>query len=104
LSGLFGDGVKREVSVHKSVEWYTPAWIFNELGMSFDLDPSSPHNMETAVPATTKYTIFDDGLTKPWFGRVWLNPPYGPETGAWMSRMADHGNGLALVFSRTDAL
>lgn len=86
----------------KSVEWYTPAWIFEALGIQFDLDPASPHDMETFVPATTKYTLFDNGLTKPWFGRVWMNPPYGPDTGQWMARMTDHGNGIALVFSRTD--
>lgn len=102
MSGLFG--VQEKVSTHKSVEWYTPAWVFDELGLSFDLDPASPHDMETAVPASTKYTVFDNGLAKPWFGRVWMNPPYGPDTGLWVRRMAEHGNGVALVFSRTDAL
>ncbi|MCC7544660.1 MAG: hypothetical protein IT506_04135 [Aquabacterium sp.] len=101
MSGLFWE--ERTHPAHKSVEWYTPAWVFDELGLTFDLDPSSPHDMETAVPAATKYTIFDDGLKKPWFGRVWLNPPYGPMTGVWMARMAEHAEGVALVFSRTDA-
>lgn len=101
MSGMFGEG--RAAPNHKSVEWYTPAWVFDALGLTFDLDPSSPHDMETAVPAATKYTVFDDGLKKPWFGRVWLNPPYGASTGQWMRRMAEHGNGVALVFSRTDA-
>jgi len=59
--------------------------------------------MDTAVPAGQKYTVFDDGLKKPWFGRVWLNPPYGPDTGRWIRRMIQHGDGIALVFSRTDA-
>ncbi len=99
---MFGD-VKPH-SGHKSVEWYTPKWVFDELSVEFDLDPASPHDHETFVPAKTKYTVFDDGLSKPWFGRVWLNPPYGRDTGYWMSRMADHGCGIALVFSRTDAL
>lgn len=88
---------------HKSVEWYTPAWIFEAMGLQFDLDPSSPHDAETFVPAATKYTVFDDGLSKPWFGRVWLNPPYSAKTGHWVRRMIDHGNGIALLFSRTDA-
>jgi hypothetical protein len=101
MSGMFGEDLARPA--HKSVEWYTPAWIFEELGLTFDLDPASPHDMESTVPATTKYTVFDDGLSKPWFGRVWLNPPYGPETPFWMRRMIDHGDGIALVFSRTDA-
>jgi hypothetical protein len=98
---MFGEA--RATSAHKSVEWYTPAWIFDALGVPFDLDPASPHDMETAVPATTKYTVFDDGLSRTWAGRVWLNPPYGPSTGQWMRRMVAHGDGIALVFSRTDA-
>ena len=88
----------------KSVEWYTPKWVFDELGTIFDLDPSSPHDYETFVPAKTKYTIFDNGLTKPWFGRVWLNPPYsGGEMIQWINRLIDHNDGITLVFCRTDA-
>ncbi|KKL56444.1 hypothetical protein LCGC14_2245320, partial [marine sediment metagenome] len=33
---------------------------------------------------------------------VWMNPPYGRETGRWLSRLASHGNGIALIFARTD--
>lgn len=101
MSGMFGE--RRETATHKSVEWYTPAWIFEALGLRFDLDPASPHDMETVVPAATKYTVFDDGLNRTWFGRVFLNPPYGPSTPLWVRRMIAHGNGIALVFSRTDA-
>ncbi len=101
MSGFFGDTPSG--NKHKSVEWYTPAWVFDQLALTFDLDPSSPHDHETAVPAAKKYTVFDDGLKQPWHGRVWLNPPYGPQTAAWMSRMVAHNNGIALVFSRTDA-
>ena len=102
MSGLFGEDVER--SKFKSVEWYTPAWVLDAIGLTFDLDPASPHDVETAIPAKTKYTTFDNGLKKPWFGRVWLNPPYGPKTGVWIRRMISHGNGIALVFSRTDAI
>lgn len=101
MSGMFGE--RRDVANHKSVEWYTPAWIFEKLGLTFDLDPASPHDMETAVPAATKYTVFDDGLNRAWFGRIWLNPPYGPTTPLWVRRMIAHNNGILLVFSRTDA-
>jgi hypothetical protein len=44
----------------------------------------------------------EDGLAQPWYGRVWLNPPYGPNTKPWIEKMAEHGNGVALVFARTD--
>lgn len=101
MSGMFGE--ERQSKKHKSVEWYTPKWIFDALQVSFDLDPCSPHDMESHVPATVKYTVFDNGLVKPWVGSVFLNPPYGKDTGIWLRRMTDHNNGIALVFSRTDA-
>jgi len=101
MSGLFGTAISR--TKKKSVEWYTPKWIFDELDIEFDLDPASPFDHETFVPAARKLTVFDNGLATEWHGRVFMNPPYGPETGFWMRRFIDHGNGIALVFSRTDA-
>lgn len=84
----------------KSCEWYTPPAVFDALGLRFDLDPCAPPGGVPWVPADHHYS--DDGLNRPWYGRVWLNPPYGAEAGAWVNRLADHGNGIALVFSRTD--
>lgn len=52
--------------------------------------------------AKQHYTLADNGLTKPWFGRVWLNPPYGNQTDKWMQMLAQHGNGIALIFARTE--
>jgi phage N-6-adenine-methyltransferase len=101
MSGLFGENVNR--SAKKSAEWYTPAWVFDELGIEFDTDPASPHDFDTHVPAKKKYTVFDDGLKREWKGLVWLNPPYSREVVRWSRRMIDHNNGLMLVFSRTDA-
>lgn len=40
----------------------------------------------------------------PWSGRVWLNPPFGEHTWAWLGRLADHGNGIALAFARTETV
>ena len=102
MDGLFTNE-SAEKNTHKSVEWYTPKWIFDELAIAFDLDPCSPHDMESEVPAKVKYTIFDDGLSQDWGGTVWLNPPYGKSTPFWIRRMIDHNDGIALVFSRTDA-
>lgn len=80
-------------------EWYTPRKLIEPLG-SFDLDPCAPSvNHWTAAKCLTKVT---DGLSVPWSGRVWLNPPYGPETTFWIQRLADHGRGTALVFARTE--
>lgn len=82
-------------------EWLTPPEIIDALG-PFDLDPCSPGIRRPWDTAADHYSIFDDGLTKPWSGRVWLNPPYGRETGVWLARLADHGNGVALIFARTE--
>jgi hypothetical protein len=35
-------------------------------------------------------------------GRVWCNPPFGREAVKWMRRMAEHGNGIALLPARTE--
>jgi hypothetical protein len=84
----------------KTDEWLTPPEITAELG-PFDLDPCSPVVRPWAT-ATTHLTIEDDGLVQPWAGRVWLNPPYGPQTGVWLKKLAEHGDGIALVFARTE--
>ncbi len=47
-------------------------------------------------------TTEDDGLTAPWHGRVWLNPPYGDSVGKWCKRLALHGRGTLLIFARTE--
>lgn len=81
-------------------EWLTPRGILADLG-PFDLDPSA--SVDRPWPtAAEHYTIEDNGLEKPWHGRVWLNPPYGRSIGRWLERMADHGDGIALIFARTE--
>jgi hypothetical protein len=95
-------GFAHESTVNESVEWYTPPSIFEKLGIRFDLDPCSPGAGKSFVPADNHYTIVDDGLASPWFGTVWVNPPYGKHTPVWMEKLAEHGDGIALVFARTD--
>jgi hypothetical protein len=87
----------------KTSEWWTPPPVFEALGLRFDLDPSAPPEPNAPwLPVERRYTLSDDGLARPWDGRVWLNPPYGYQAGAWVERLAEHGHGIALVFSRTD--
>jgi phage N-6-adenine-methyltransferase len=57
-------------------------------------------------------TVFEDSLTLDWrwvceevLGVplvVWLNPPYGSQLKVWLKRLAEHGNGIALVPARTE--
>lgn len=80
--------------------WLTPPSIIKSLG-DFDLDPCTPVNMPWPT-AKHHYNINDDGLKSAWFGRVWLNPPYGRELIKWMEKMSLHLNGVSLIFGRTD--
>jgi hypothetical protein len=81
-------------------EWLTPPEILQALG-AFDLDPCSPLKRPWDT-ASTHYTVREDGLSAEWRGRVWLNPPYGPHVGEWLKRLAEHGDGIALLFARTE--
>lgn len=79
-------------------EWLTPPEIISALG-TFDLDPCVPKNRPWD---TAKNHYSEGGLEKPWYGRVWCNPPYGLIASEWMKKMAQHGKGTALLFARTE--
>lgn len=96
-SGFTHEGRKNITKV-----WITPPWIFSMLGIDFDLDPCTEPGGIPHIPAKHHFCEADNGLRKDWFGRVWLNPPYGDDTPAWLSKMNEHRNGIALVFARTD--
>lgn len=81
-------------------EWLTPPWLIERLG-KFDLDPCSLVNRPWNT-ARIHYTKNDNGLLKRWEGRVWCNPPYGRHTGIWLSKCAQHGDAVALIFARTE--
>jgi DNA N-6-adenine-methyltransferase (Dam) len=80
-----------------SDEWYTPASIYGNLG-KFDLDPACGPLCKNYI-AEHKFT--EGGLQKPWFGRVFLNPPYS-QIGPWVDKMVAHNNGILFVFARTE--
>jgi len=80
-------------------EWLTPPSIVKSLG-EFDLDPCAPIDRPWPT-AKHHFTIKDDGLSKIWNGRVWLNPPYGKYVWNWLEKLAIHKNGIALIFART---
>lgn len=96
-------GFTHETPAAETDEWYTPPEVFDRLGLSFDLDPCSPMSGPVEwVPARRFLSARDNGLTSRWEGRVWLNPPYGPLAGRFLHRLAEHGNGVALIFARTE--
>jgi hypothetical protein len=98
---LTGMGGHQSARMDKD-EWLTPPPILKALG-PFDLDPCAPVDRPWEM-AAQHYTVNDNGLLKPWHGRVWLNPPYGPPpiVGPWMRRMAEHNRGTVLIFARTE--
>jgi hypothetical protein len=94
----------------ESVEWYTPAYLVaavtRVLG-AVDCDPCSnplPYN----VPAAVHYTRDDDGLIRPWVGRIYMNPPYGDALPSWVDKLlAERALGrcteaITLTPARTD--
>lgn len=89
-------------SRNETDSWITPRAIIDALG-PFDLDPCA------CIPqpwpcAARYYDVNTNGLIQPWAGRVWLNPPYGRRCAQWLARLAAHGNGIALVFARTETV
>ena len=69
--------------------WETPPELLEALRAvfgRFDLDPCAPRKSRTAVRARTHYTAEDDGLSLPWHGTVFVNPPYGRTLAAWIAK------------------
>lgn len=95
-------------SVKKSDCWYTPAHIVEKVVqvlLEIDLDPCADDGKH--IPAQLHYTAPDDGLSREWHGRVFINPPYSCP-GKWMKKLqaeVDSGrvsSALALVPAATD--
>jgi len=92
-------------------EWYTPHHVVDrvlEVFESIDLDPCSNSRTHPNVPAHRHYTQKDDGLAQTWTGRVYMNPPYGQEIGAWVRKLHEAYQtrsvceAIALLPARTD--
>jgi phage N-6-adenine-methyltransferase len=83
LSGLKGS---------VSVEWYTPSRYIEAarkvLG-GIDLDPASSTLANKTVKARKFYSERDDGLTREWHGRVFVNPPYGKGSGQFATKLVE---------------
>lgn len=97
------------MSVHNqclgaSDEWYTPPYVFEALGLEYEVDVASPGQHVTPwIPA--RRFIVRDSLTAKWRGIVWMNSPFGGRNGLvpWLSKFFEHGSGIALTPDRTSA-
>jgi ParB family chromosome partitioning protein len=109
---LFTEHIDTDPGVGLSDEWYTPRHVIEAarsvLG-GIDLDPASCATAQEVVQAGTYYTREQDGLSLPWFGRVWLNPPYStPLMGKFTGRLRQEYNAgtvdaaVLMAFNMTD--
>ena len=87
-------------------EWYTPQKYIDmarEVMGGIDLDPASNDFANKTVNATTYYTKEDDGLSKEWKGRIWLNPPYSSIISKFIDKIcASNIEAIVLTNNSTD--
>jgi hypothetical protein len=82
----------RALTSQKSEEWYTPKEIIERVRTvlgDITLDPASDAIPQAWIRAEHYFTQADDGLSKPWFGNVFLNPPYCGNAAKWAAKMID---------------
>lgn len=105
---MAGIGSHTKPNNGQTVEWLTPPEIVRAIG-PFDLDVCCPARMPWRTAETmlsnrdgmgTKFVA--DSLREEWYGVCFCNPPYGTETGRWLDKLADHGDGIAVIFARTE--
>ena len=85
----------------------TPEYLFRRLSQIFNFTVDV-----CALPENAKcerfYTSDDDGLSMPWEGGVWCNPPYGREISSWVKKAYEESQKeynsfvLMLLPARTD--
>ena len=77
-------------------EWFTPQKYTDSaakvLTCGIRLDPASTAAANKRIGAIQYYDKFADGLSWPWYGTVWLNPPYSDYRGQcndWLRKLYD---------------
>lgn len=93
-------------------EWYTPPEyiaLAKAVMGKISLDPASSEIANKTIGADRFYNEEENGLTKRWTGRIWMNPPY--ESGLidkFISKYANHAKngditeGIVLVNNATE--
>jgi hypothetical protein len=89
----------------KSDDWRTPRYIFDAMGIVFDLDVAGIRGTFGNVPC--RHAILQDSLTTEWPSSafIFMNAPYGGRNGLtpWLNKFFAHSDGIALVPDRTSA-
>lgn len=92
-----GARIRSGIDPEHGDDWYTPRWLFDSLGLLFDVDVCAPVDpAHRTCPARRHYTEADDGLAQDWAGLVWCNPPYS-DAAPWVAKWLEHGDGLLLT-------
>lgn len=85
--------------------WETPKDFFKKLDQEFHFNLDVCAVSENAKCATY-YTPEQDGLSNPWYGMCWCNPPYGREIIKWVKKASESAKDGATVVmllpARTD--
>lgn len=69
-------------------KWATPQYVFDRLSAlfgPFDVDVAAD---EDSAKCDLYFDEDADGLSKPWLGRVWCNPPYD-SIGPWVRKASE---------------
>lgn len=97
---------KFEYSANRDrVNYLTPRWITDALG-PFDMDVAASKERPWDIGKVCfegEHVGGQCGLKTPWKGFVWCNPPFSKRSGenAFIQKMADHQNGVALINVKT---
>lgn len=77
-------------------EWSTPQDFFESIRSEFDFTLDVCATPENAK-CKTFFTREQDGLSNPWTGVCWMNPPYGKQIGLWIKKAYDSSQQGATV-------
>lgn len=110
MSAKFGDvsPVECDRTQNTSDCWYTPdnvMQLVTDVLTTIDLDPCADDGKH--IKASQHFTFADDGLSKTWGGRVFMNPPYSKPS-AWIDKLQQEfasgrvTEAIALVPASTD--
>lgn len=92
---------KSNHNLERSDEHYTPKILFDTLKINFGTDVCAPTGGVSWIPAVKYYDKEQDGLKNPWYGTVWMNPPFS-KPAPWVEKFIKHQDGIALcVVSRS---
>ena len=56
-------------------DYYTPKWLFDAMGLEFDIDVAAPVQGIPWIPAKRWFSQADDGLAQEWGGGACVDEP-----------------------------